>query len=135
MRRHQDWLRQAQRKLDSAHWDIEGQFYEDACFSAQQAAELAVKALLKENQRRTEIGIYQLLGHLEEVDPEVLDAARMLDHYYVQTRYPDLFPAGAPMDYYNSEVAEGAVQLAQRIIEFAANRIEITLHKFTRRET
>lgn len=55
MRRHADWFRQAQRKLDSARWDIQGGFYEDACFSAQQAAELAAKALLA-HQGRIEIG-------------------------------------------------------------------------------
>ncbi len=125
MRRHHDWLRQARRKLDSAYWDIEGEFYEDACFSAQQAAELAVKALL-ESQGRISMGhsIYQLLGKLENVAPDVLSAAQVLDHYYIPTRYPNVFAAGAPMDYYDSKMAEEAVQLAQRIIEFAANRIE-----------
>jgi HEPN domain-containing protein len=34
MRRHRDWLRQAKRKLESAQWAIQGQFYEDACFAA-----------------------------------------------------------------------------------------------------
>jgi HEPN domain-containing protein len=43
-RRHLDWLRQAKRKLDSARWNLQGQFFEDACFSSQQAAELAAKA-------------------------------------------------------------------------------------------
>ena len=55
MRRHADWFRQAKRKLASARWAIEGAFYEDACFSAQQAAELAAKALL-ESQGRIELG-------------------------------------------------------------------------------
>jgi hypothetical protein len=62
MRRHRDWLRQAKRKLESAQWAIQGQFYEDACFAAQQAAELAAKALL-ESQGRVELGhsVLQLL--------------------------------------------------------------------------
>jgi len=30
MRRHADWFRQAERKLESARWDIQGGFYEDA---------------------------------------------------------------------------------------------------------
>jgi len=47
MQCHADWFRQAKRKLDSARWDIQREFYEDACFSAQQAAALAVKALLQ----------------------------------------------------------------------------------------
>lgn len=47
MRRWKDWLRQAKRKLDSARWDLQGEFFGDACFSAQQAAELGAKALLE----------------------------------------------------------------------------------------
>jgi HEPN domain-containing protein len=46
MRRQEDGFRQARRKLDSARWDLQGALYEDACFVAQQAVELAVKALL-----------------------------------------------------------------------------------------
>jgi HEPN domain-containing protein len=119
MRRHTDWFRQAERKLDSARWDIQGQFYEDACFSAQQSAELAIKALL-ESQGRIEIGhsVYQLLQRVGGALEEVLDAARILDRYYIPTRYPNGFPAGAPMDYYDQSTAEEAVKLAERILEF-----------------
>jgi hypothetical protein len=78
MRRHADWFRQSQRKLESARWDIQGKFYEDACFSAQQAAELA-KALL-ESQGRIELGpsAYHLLQTAGSVPQNVLDAARVL---------------------------------------------------------
>ena len=54
-RRHLDWRRQAKRKLDSARWSLQGQFFEDGCFSGPQAAELAAKALL-EHHGRIELG-------------------------------------------------------------------------------
>jgi HEPN domain-containing protein len=41
MRRHADWFRQARRKLDSARWDIQGEFYMD--FYDQPTAEEAVR--------------------------------------------------------------------------------------------
>jgi HEPN domain-containing protein len=124
MRRQADWFRQAQRKLDSARWDIQGEFYEDACFSAQQAAELAVKALL-ESQGRIELGhsVYQLLGTAGDVPSEILAAARVLDRYYIPTRYPNGFPAGAPMDYYDQPTAEEAVELAETILEFVGGQL------------
>lgn len=124
MRRHADWFRQAQRKLDSARWDIQGGFYEDACFSAQQAAELAAKALL-ESQGRIELGhsVYHLLQTAGGVPQEVLDAARVLDRYYIPTRYPNGFPAGAPMDFYDQPTAEEAVRLAERILEFVGAQL------------
>lgn len=119
MRRQADWFRQAERKLDSARWDIQGQFYEDACFSAQQSAELAAKALL-ESQRRIELGhsVYHLLQTAGGTPAAILDAARTLDRYYIPTRYPNGFPAGAPMDFYDQPTAEEAVRLAEAILEF-----------------
>lgn len=119
MRRQADWFRQAERKLDSARWDIKGDFFEDACFSAQQAAELAAKALL-ESQGRIELGhsVYKLLQAAGNISAEVLDAARILDRYYIPTRYPNGFPAGAPMDFYDKPTAEEAVNLAQQILDF-----------------
>jgi HEPN domain-containing protein len=45
MRRHSDWLRQAQRDLEHARRSQEAGDYEWACFAAQQAAEKALKAL------------------------------------------------------------------------------------------
>ena len=124
MRRHADWFRQAQRKLDSARWDIQGNFHEDACFSAQQAAELAAKALL-ESQGRIELGhsVFQLLQKADGVPQSILEAARVLDRYYIPTRYPSGFAAGAPMDYYDQSTAEEAVGLAESVLEFVGPRL------------
>jgi len=124
MRRYRDWLRQARRKLESAKWDLKGGFYEDACFSAQQAAELAVKALLeKRGLSRKGHSIYFMLSEIN-VDSELLRMARMLDQYYIPTRYPNGFDVGAPMDYYDRTQAEEAIGYAERIIRFVEEQIE-----------
>jgi HEPN domain-containing protein len=124
MRRHADWFRQAERKLDSARWSIQGAYFEDACFSTQQAAELAAKALL-ESQGKIELGhsVYQLLQAAGDVPAPVLDAARVLDRYYIPTRYPNGFPAGAPMDFYDQPTAEEAVNLAETILGFIGSQL------------
>lgn len=125
MRRYKDWLRQAERKLESAKWDIKGKFYEDACFSSQQAAELAAKALL-EKKGMAEIGhsIFFLLSKTKHIPKELLDKAKVLDLYYIPTRYPNGFDRGAPMDYFEEKTAKEAVKFAQNIIEFIAKEIE-----------
>ena len=43
--RSRDWFAQAQRDLETARWQLQGGFYEWVCFTCQQAAEKAVKAL------------------------------------------------------------------------------------------
>jgi len=110
--------------LASARWDVEGGFYEDACFSAQQAAELAVKAWL-EGQGRLEIGhaISYLVASAGQPPPDILQAARTLDRYYIPTRYPNGFDRGAPMDYYDAQTAEEAVRLAKIILDYVAEQL------------
>jgi len=43
--RAQDWIDQAEWNLKHAENDVRGEYYEWACFSAQQTAEKALKAL------------------------------------------------------------------------------------------
>ncbi len=47
MERSADWMDQAEGDLDHARNDLEDAFYEWACFSAQQAAEKAVKVVFQ----------------------------------------------------------------------------------------
>ena len=44
---YERWMKQAEKTLHSDFRDLEGEDYEWASFKAQQAAELAVKALLR----------------------------------------------------------------------------------------
>jgi HEPN domain-containing protein len=46
MRRHEDWLKQADSDLSAAEDSASSNHYEWACFQAQQAAEKALKALI-----------------------------------------------------------------------------------------
>lgn len=118
-RRYLDWLRQAKRKLESARWNLQGQFFEDACFSSQQTAELAAKALL-ESRGRIELGhsVLHLLTVAGGVPQDLLNAGKVLDRYYIPTRYPNGFAQGAPMDYYDAPTAQEAIDHAQRIIDY-----------------
>lgn len=124
MRRHRDWLRQARRKLESAKWDIEGGFFEDACFSAQQAAELAVKALF-ESKGEIKFGhsIFHLLREWAEIPVDILGAAQVLDRYYIPTRYPNSFDRGSPMDYFDRKTAQEAVGFAEIILKFVEGKV------------
>lgn len=123
MRRWKDWLRQAKRKLESAQWNLQGGFFEDACFSAQQAAELGAKALLE--ARGVIKRGHSVLALLREAtaDETLLEMAKILDQYYIATRYPNGFDVGAPMDYYTEKQAREAIDYAGRILEFVERQV------------
>ena len=104
--RSDDWLTQAERNLDQARGSAASERHEWACFAAQQAGERAVKA------------IHEQLPSEVTVPAELLDAARVLDAYYVPTRYPNGHPAGAPGEHYGALQSGEAIRHAGQILEF-----------------
>ena len=118
-----DWLRQADRDFEQAMDSSHADRHEWACFAAQQAAEKAVKALhLHAGQKACGPVIAQLLEELPEtVDvPELLiEKGRVLDNFYIPTRYPNLHSAGAPFDHYGPLQSQVAIRHACEIIKFA----------------
>lgn len=118
-------MRQARRNLESGRWELQGEYFETACFLAQQAAEMAAKAWL-ESQGRRETG-HSVLVLLEKggaIPPEMRHAAGVLDGYYIAPRYVNGFAEGAPMDYYDAETARAALDHAERILRFVAGHLE-----------
>lgn len=126
MERSDDWLRQGVRDLEKARLDLEHAYFDWACFTAHQAAEKAVKAMYQ--ARNEEVRGHALLRLLEglgglEVGDELLHHARVLDRYYIEARYPNSFPAGAPLDYFDRQLAEEAVDAAQAIVGFCRDHL------------
>jgi HEPN domain-containing protein len=126
MNRYKDWLDQAERDLRRAHLDVKYEFWEWACFTSEQAAEKAVKALLM-NRGITAWGhaITPMLSRLEDVPvPErMMLAAQLLDAYYILSRYPNGFAEGKPADYFNRKKAMEAVDAAAEIIRFCQDNL------------
>ncbi|RMF33582.1 MAG: HEPN domain-containing protein [Chloroflexi bacterium] len=126
MNRYRDWLEQAKRDLQRAHLDLEYAFWEWACFTSQQAAEKAVKALLM-NRGFTAWGhsVTAMLRRLDDlsVPPEIVEQAQLLDTYYIPTRYPNGFSEGKPADYYNQKQAQEAIRAAANILRFCEDHL------------
>ena len=125
--RSSDWLKQADRDFEQAMDSRRAERHEWACFAAQQAAEKAVKALhLHAGHEARGTVIAQLLGEFPEtVDvPELLiEKGRVLDNFYIPTRYPNLHSAGAPFEHYGPLQSEVAIRYASEIIEFVRAQI------------
>jgi len=121
--RSKDWLQQAKRDLEHASKDVSDAYYEHACFEAQQAAEKGVKAVYQHlhsdawGHRVSKL--LQELSDLGEPAPaDLIDDGKILDQYYVPTRYPNGFESGAPMDFFTEEQASDAVRRAEKIIQW-----------------
>jgi HEPN domain-containing protein len=116
------WLTSAERALLIAR-DLHGlSRHEVACFHAEQAAQLALKALLRG------VGVPSF-GH------DVLDLARRvggamgasfgdigvalsrLSRYSIPTRYPDAWAGGTPADHYGAEDSADAIAEAEAVVD------------------
>ncbi len=125
LERSRDWIKAALDDLEHAKIDIEHGFYNWACFSAQQAAEKAVKAVFQRlGVHAWGHSITDLLEELRErfdVPEKFMDFALELDKAYIPTRYPDALPSGSPRNRYSKMEAERLVRYAEEIVGFCEN--------------
>jgi HEPN domain-containing protein len=127
--RYLDWFRQAEADLQHARNSLEDGDYEWSCFASHQAAEKALKAVfLKLGMDAWGHTLTALIGNLPEAigqPPEALvNYSKMLDKYYIPTRYPNGFESGAPTDFYTEIESQNAIQQAVAILEFCRHQID-----------
>jgi HEPN domain-containing protein len=120
--RWKDWLAQAKRDLNHAVNACKDGDFEWSCFSAQQAAGKAVKAVFLhlhgEGWGHSVYGLFKALKEKVKVPKKLLEAAKSLDKHYIPTRYPNGFERGIPADYYTEKEAKEAIKNARQIIKF-----------------
>jgi len=125
--RANDWLSQAKKDLDQARASKEDQHHEWACFIAQQGAEKAVKALhLSVGQQAWGHVIAKLMQELPgDCRPrdELVEKARVLDSFYIPTRYPNGHPEGAPFEHFGALQSEEAINYAREIVGFVSDKM------------
>lgn len=122
MERSLDWMDEARGDLDHAKSDAERGFYNWACFSAQQAAEKAVKSVFQklgaEAWGHSVADLLQELLKRHAVAEECMDGALELDKAYIPTRYPNAHPSGSPRSRYTRKEAQRLIEHAERIVRF-----------------
>jgi HEPN domain-containing protein len=120
--RARDWFNQALRDLAQAEDSRRADRHEWACFAAQQAAEKAAKALhLHLGQEAWGHVVAKLLTELPEsvqAPSMLIEKGRVLDNFYIPSRYPNGHPQGAPFEHYGSLQSGEAIRYANEIIEF-----------------
>jgi HEPN domain-containing protein len=124
MERSRDWMNQAEGDLAHARSDVQGRYHDWACFSAQQAAEKAVKAVFqKVGAEAWGHSVADLLGELAARHPvpeRLREAGLELDKACIPARCPNAHPSGAPRTRYTRAEAERLIGHAHAILEFCA---------------
>ena len=125
--RDQDWLNQAIRDLEQARDSQKAGRHEWACFISQQSAEKAIKSLhLHLGQEAWGHVVAKLISELPKevlIPGRLMDKARVLDNFYIPTRYPNGHPEGAPFEHYGKIQSDGAINYAGEIIEFVRSQM------------
>jgi HEPN domain-containing protein len=116
------WRAEADRALAGARVQAEAGLHNWACFAAEQAAQLATKALLHGLGRGPWGHDLVRLGELAvasgvELPTEVLDAMRRLGRHYIPARYPDAHPTGSAAAHYAAADSAEAIEDAERILD------------------
>jgi HEPN domain-containing protein len=117
-----DWWRQAARDLEQAEDSRKAGRHEWACFACHQAAEKGVKALhLHLGQEAWGHVVAKLLRELPAaigVPGDLIERGRVLDTFYIPSRYPNSHPEGAPFEHYGPLQSEEAIRYASEILAF-----------------
>ncbi|MBW2058588.1 MAG: HEPN domain-containing protein [Deltaproteobacteria bacterium] len=125
MERSKDWLDEAQGDLEHARSDVRTGFYNWACFSAQQGAEKALKAVFQrmgaEAWGHSVADLLKELAKKHDIPEGLSDGALELDKAYIPTRYPNAHPSGSPRSRYTKQEATRLVEHAERIITFCSD--------------
>jgi HEPN domain-containing protein len=112
-----DWLRQAENDFLWARDTLNAGRYAQACFIAQHIGEKSLKALAYKRgfdliKSHSVLEISRAL----ELPEDIKNLGKLLDLYYIPTRYPDAFPSGAPFEYFTHEQASNAIDSAEHIL-------------------
>ena len=127
MNRWKDWYNQGKRDFQKAKLDYEYKYFEWCCFTSQQAAEKSIKSLgLKKGINLWGHSLTEMINILSEQLPgikiefplDIKDSAKILDMFYIPSRYPDGFSTGTPEDYFLEKQAMEAINAADDIIKF-----------------
>lgn len=127
MNRWNDWWRQAHMELRAAtNLQVTGD-HAWCCFTCQQAAEKALKAVLEQRGHEHEGHSLNLLLRrlFGEDDPprELVRACARLSRLYIPTRYPDAVVEGAPADQYLEEDAQQSLEDLRVIVDYVGRAV------------
>jgi HEPN domain-containing protein len=119
------WLRQAEYNLKVAESNFAAGLYAAACFMSEQTVQMALKSYLILKTGRSPLGIHSIqkladkCSQFDSKFKEFSDFGKVLDRYYIPTRYPDaLTPPAVPFETYTLKDAQIGVEWSKEIVSY-----------------
>ena len=119
---HEQWLARAEDDLAFARVGFRENYFSQVCFLSQQVVEKCLKAFLLAKGRsyprqHKVVELASLCTEIQqELEPFKTDL-KLLDEFYIPTRYPDAIPGGLTAGLPTTEDAQRALQAASEILE------------------
>jgi len=121
------WLKQAEYNFQVAENNLNANFYSASCFMSEQSAQAALKAYLIFKRSRPVLWIHSIKKLAENClqYDEIVEYGKILDRYYIPTRYPDaLTPPAVPYEIYTERDASEAISFLRKILDTVKRGIE-----------
>jgi HEPN domain-containing protein len=125
---YEQWLARAEDDLSFAQLGFRERYFSQVCFLSQQVVEKSFKAFLLAKGRsyprlHKVIELAKLCTELEnDLDP-LKNELKLLDEFYIPTRYPDAIPGGLPGGVPAAADAQVALETAATLLELVRKRI------------
>lgn len=123
------WLQMATDDLAFAKLGLQHGYFANVCFLSQQAAEKALKGLLVQHTgtHPRVHNLVELINRCEPFAPRLVafqDDARILDQYYLPSRYPDGVPGGANPGWPTHAHATEALTIAESVLNHSQSLLQ-----------
>ena len=120
------WLVFAREDLRMAELALAEGILSQVCFHAQQCVEKAIKGWLAQHDQVTP-RTHRMADLLPLLPPDLMgelgNPLRLLDRFYIPTRYPDAVPDTPPGGISRPSDAEEALDLARRVLRQVERRL------------
>jgi HEPN domain-containing protein len=114
------WIVFARQDLRMAELALAEGIFNQVCFHAQQCVEKAIKGWL-EQRGQVPPRTHRMADLLALLPPDLMgelsDAIRLLDRFYIPTRYPDALPGMPPDGMPRQRDAEEALDVARSTLQ------------------
>lgn len=112
------WFKQAEADFAKIQVLVNSNSFDGAMFYSQQSIEKALKALIiKTKKQLPRIHDLLALSKMANCSKEIIDKCKIINPYYIETRYPD-FLGKIPAESFEKEEVKRVLKLTKEVLEW-----------------